>query len=89
MIFVTFGVAAGVSCALLRYPFFPLVPTGTLFATGAVLTGVVPRTHPGVIVLEAFGSLVASQFAFVAMGLTRVFVRSTRLIAHVQAAIGK
>ena len=40
MMFVTFGLAAGVVCALLRYPFFPLLPASVLLGTGAVLTGI-------------------------------------------------
>ena len=89
MMFVTFGVAAGVLCALLRYPFFPLLPASALLATGAVSTGIALGTHPGVTALEVFGTIAASQLAFVAVSLTHYRVRSTRLIPHVQAAIGK
>ena len=41
------------------------------------------------IALEVFGTIAASQLAFVAVSLTHYRVRSTRLIPHVQAAIGK
>jgi hypothetical protein len=57
MMFVTFGVAAGVLCALLRYPFFPLLPASALLATGAALTGIALGTHPGVTALEVFGTM--------------------------------
>ncbi len=89
MMFVTFGVAAGLLCALLCYPFFPLLPASALLATGAVLTGIALGTHPGVTALEVFGTIAASQLAFVTVSLTYYRVRSTRLIPHVQAAIGK
>ena len=39
--------------------------------------------------LEVFGTIAASQLVFVAVSLTHYRVRSTRLIPHVQAAIGK
>ena len=89
MLFVMFGVAAGVSCAFLRYPFLPLPPIGVLLAVGAVLTGLASGTHPGVIAAEVFGSIAAPQFAFVAVSLTDHLVRSSRLIPQVQAAIGR
>ena len=37
MMFVVLGVAAGVLCAFLRYPFFSLAAAGASLATGAVL----------------------------------------------------
>ena len=40
MTFVMFGVAAGVSCAFLRYPFLPLLPIAALLAAGAALMGI-------------------------------------------------
>jgi len=54
MMFVIFGVAAGVSWAFLRYPFLPLLPMGALLATGAALTGIAFGTHPGVTAVEVF-----------------------------------
>ena len=89
MMFVTFGVGAGVLWGLLRYPFVPLLPASALLATGAVLTGIALGTHPGVTALEVFGTIAAPQLVFVAVSLTHYRVRSTRLIPHVQAAIGK
>ena len=89
MMFVTFSLAAGAVCALLRYPFVPLLPASVLLGTGAVLTGIALGTHPGVIALEVFGTIAASQLAFVAVSLTHYRVRSIRLIPHVQAGIGK
>ena len=74
---------------LAALPFFPLLPASALLATGAVLTGIALGTHPGVTALEVFGTIAASQLAFVAVSLTHYRVRSTRLIPHVQAAIGK
>ena len=87
--FVTFSLAAGVLCALLRYPFFPLLPASALLALAALLIEVALRTHPGVIALEVFGTVAASQLAFVAVSLAHYRVRSARLIPHVQAVIGK
>jgi hypothetical protein len=89
MIFVMFGVAAGVLCAFLRYPFLPLLPMGALLAAGAALMGIAFGSHPGLIAAEIFGSLAAPQYAFAAVSLTNHLIRSSRLIPHVQAAIGK
>jgi uncharacterized membrane protein len=89
MLFVMFGVAAGVSWAFLRYPFLPLPLIGVLLAVGVVLTGIAFGTHPGVIAAEVFGSVAAPQFAFVAVSLTNHLVSSSRLMPQVQAAIGR
>ena len=87
MMFVAFGVAAGVLCAFLRYPPISLAAIGALLAAGAVLTGTVLGTHPGVIAVEVFGSIAVPQFTFVAVSLTNHLTRRTRLIPQVQAAI--
>jgi hypothetical protein len=87
MMFVVLGIAAGVLCAFFRYPFISLAAIGALLATGAVLAGIVLRAHPGVIAVEVFGSIAASQFAFVAVSLTDHLIRRTRLIPQVRAAI--
>jgi hypothetical protein len=89
MAFVMFGVAAGVSCALLRYPFLPLLPIGAVLAAGAALIGIACGSHPGVIGAEIFGSIAAPQFAFIAVSLADHYVRSKTLIPQVQAAIGR
>ena len=89
MIFVMFGIAAGVSFAFLRYPFLPLPPIGVFLAVGAVLMGLASGTHLGVIAAEVFGSIAAPQFAFVTVSLTDHLIRSSRLIPQVQAAIGR
>ena len=89
MTFVMFGVAAGVSCAFLRYPFLPLLPIAALLAAGAALMGIAFGSHPGVIAAEVFGSIAAPQFAFMAVSLADHYIRSTRLIPQVQAAIGR
>ena len=86
---VTVSLAAGALCALLRYRVFLLLPAGILSAIGVVLTGITLGAHPGVVALEAFGSIAAQQVAFLAVGLTHDLVRSTRLIPHIQAVIGK
>jgi hypothetical protein len=89
MMFVMFGVAAGVSWAFLRYPFLPLLPMGALLAIGAATTGIAFGTHPGVTAVEVFGSIAGPQFAFAAVSLTNHLVRSSRLIPQIQAAIGR
>ena len=89
MMFVMFGVAAGVSVAFLRYPFLPLPLIGVLLAVGVVLMGIASGTYLGVIAAEVFGSIAAPQFAFVAVSLTDHLIRSFRLIPQVQAAIGR
>ena len=93
MMFVVLGVAAGVLCAFLRYPFFSLAAVGALLATGAVLAGIVLRAHPELIAVEVFGCIAVPQFAFVAVSLTDHLVRRTirrrRLIPQVRAAIGQ
>ena len=88
MVFVVFGVAAGVLCAFLRYPFFLLAAIGALLAAGAAMTGIVVGTHPGVIAVEVFGSVAAPQFAFrKRLGLDgTISIRDgTRLIPQVRA----
>jgi hypothetical protein len=89
MMFVVLGVAAGVLCAFLRYPFFSLAAVGALLATGAVLAGIVLRAHPELIAVEVFGSVAAPQFTFVAVSLTDHLIRRTRLIPQVRAGIGQ
>ena len=89
MMFVTVSLAVGALCALLRYPFLTLLPTGVLLAAGAVLMGIVCGTHPGLIAAEAFGCIAASQFAFLSTTLADQFIRSTKLGPQIQAAIGK
>ena len=89
MMFVAFGVAAGVLCAFLRYPPISLAAICALLALGAVLTGIVLGTHPGVIAVEVFGSIAVPQFTFVAVSLTNHLTRRTRLIPQVRAAIGQ
>src|SRR5215472_5213843 len=89
MLFVTLSLAVGALCALLRYPFLPLLPTSVLLAAGAVLMGIVCGTHPGLIAAEVIGCIAAPQFAFVSITLADQFIRSTKLVPQVQAAIGK
>jgi hypothetical protein len=89
MLFVMFGIAAGAACAFLRYPIIPLLPVSAILAVGAVLTGIALRSHPGVIAIEGFASIAAPQFAFLAFGLAYHLTLSTRLIPHVQTAIGQ
>jgi len=89
MLFVTLSLAVGVLCALLRYPFLPLLPMGVLLAAGAVLMGIVCGTHPGLIAAQVFGCIAAPQFAFVSITLADQFVRSAKPVPQVQAAIGK
>jgi hypothetical protein len=73
----------------LRYPFLPLLPIAALLAAGAALMGIAFGSHPGVIAAEVFGSIAAPQFAFMAVSLADHYIRSTRLIPQVQAAIGR
>ena len=89
MLFVILSLAAGVSCAILRYSFFALLPMGVFLAVGAALMGIICGTHPGLIAAEVFGCIAAPQFAFVSITLGDQFVRSTKLVPQVQAAIGK
>ena len=49
---------------------FVVFAVGALLGAGAVLTGVVLGTHPGVIAAEVFGCIAVPQFAFVAVSLT-------------------
>jgi hypothetical protein len=89
MIFIILAGAAGVSCAFLRYPFFPLLPVGVLLAVGAALTGTAHGTHPGVIVAEVFGAIAVSQFLFAAVSLSKHLIHSSRLIPQAREAIGR
>jgi hypothetical protein len=89
MMFVAFGVAAGVLCAFLRYPPISLAAIGALLAADAMLTGIVVGTHPGVIAFEVFRSIALPQFTFVAVSLTNHLTRRTRLIPQIRTAIGQ
>jgi hypothetical protein len=72
---------------------FVVSAVGALLGAGAVLTGVILGTHPGVIAVEVFGCIAVPQFAFVAVSLTehriRRSIRRTILIPEVRAAIGQ
>jgi hypothetical protein len=89
MMFVMFGIAAGISCALLRYAFLPVLPLGALLAAGAALVGIACASHPGVIAAEVFGSIAAPQFAFIVVSLADHYIRSKRQIPQMQWAIGR
>ena len=89
MAFVVFGVAIGALCAFFRYPVFMMLPLGGLLAVGVGLSGIVLHLHPEVIAAEVFGSIAASQFAFVAISLSQDLVHSRELTLQVQAAIGQ
>ena len=89
MMFVAFGVAAGVLCAFLRYHPISLAAIGALLAAAVLLTGIVFGTHPGVIAVEVFGSIAVPQFTFVAVSLTDHLTRRTRLIPQIRTAIGQ
>ena len=89
MAFVIFGVAIGALCAFFRYPVLMMVLLGGLLAVGAGLDGIVLHVHSGVIATEVFGSIAASQFAYVAISFTQHLVHSRELALQVQAAIGR
>ena len=74
---VLFGVATGLVCALLRvrYPVLILLPLGALLTAGTALSGMVLHAHPGVIAIAVFGSVAASQLAYVAVSLTHYLIR--------------
>jgi hypothetical protein len=89
MAFIIFGVAIGALCALLRYPVLAMVPLSALLAVAAVLNGIITHAHPGVIAIEVFGSVAASQLTYASVSLTHHLVRSRKLVLEVQAAIGQ
>jgi hypothetical protein len=74
---VLFGVATGLVCALLRvrHPVLILLPLGALLTAGTALSGMVLHAHPGVIAIAVFGSVAASQLAYVAVSLTHYLIR--------------
>ena len=89
MAFVVFGLAIGGLCALLRYRVLLMPVVSAFLAVGSVLGGAIFHTHPWAIVADAFGSIVALQFTYLAVSCSLHFVRSRRLILQVQTAIGQ
>jgi hypothetical protein len=89
MVFVAFGALAGAVLAFRRYPALLLVPVAASVAAVAFLVGIVHGSHPGAIALEVLGSIMAPQFAYVALSLTVHLTRSARLVPQVQVAIGQ
>ena len=89
MVFVALGAVAGLLLAVRRYPFFLLAPIVGFLAVGALLFGIIHGSHPGTIGLEVLGSVAAPQLVYLAVNLTADLTRSTRLIPHVQTAIGQ
>jgi hypothetical protein len=76
MTFVFFGIGIGVlfgvATGLLRVrsPVLMLLSLGALLTAGTALSGMVLHAHPGVIATAVFGSVAASQLAYVALSLT-------------------
>jgi hypothetical protein len=89
MAFVVFGVAIGGLCALLRYRVLMMLAVSAFLAVGSVLGGIIFHAHPWAIVAEAFGSVVAFQFTYLAVSLSLHLDRSRRLIPQVRTAIGQ
>jgi hypothetical protein len=89
MVFVAVGALAGAVLASRRYRAFLLVPVAASMAAVAFLVGIVHGSHPGAIALEVLGSIVAPQFAYVALSLTAHLTRLAKLVPQVQAAIGQ
>jgi hypothetical protein len=60
-----------------------------LLAVGVVLGGSVFHAHLWAIAADAFGSIVALQFSYLAVGLTSQLVLPKRMIPQTQIAIGR
>jgi hypothetical protein len=82
MVFVAVGALAGAVLASRRYRAFLLVPVAASMAAVAFLVGIVHGSHPGAIALEVLGSIVAPQFAYVALSLTAHLTRLAKLVPH-------
>ena len=82
MTFAVFGIAIGGLCALLRYRAPMVLVLSASLAVGAVLGGFLFHTHIWAIVANAFGSIVALQFSYAAVGLTSQLVLSRKMIPH-------
>src|SRR5262249_6092041 len=89
MVFVAVGAVAGLVLAVRRYPFFLLVPIIGFLAVCAMLFRIIHRRHPGTIGVEVLGSVAVPQLVYLALSLTADLTRPTRLIPHVQTAIGQ
>ena len=89
MLFVILGVPVGAFLALHRYPVFSLAPVVALFATGAIVTGIVTGHDPRIIGIEGLGAAASPQLAYVAASLTPYLILSSRLLPTVQATIGQ
>jgi hypothetical protein len=89
MLFVLVGAAAGAYLTTRSYTVFALFPVVVLAAAGALLIGIVSRTHPRVIAIEVLGAIALPQIAFVVASL-RAYLRATsrlQLLQSMQTAI--
>jgi hypothetical protein len=89
MALILFGIVIGTLGALLRQRALMLVALSASLGIGAAVISVVLQAHPWIIVGEVVGSITASQFVYLAVGLTVHIVRSRAVMPQVQAAIGQ
>jgi hypothetical protein len=89
MAFIIFGIAIGALCALFRYRVLMIVPLSCLLAAAAALNGMIIHAHVSVIATEVLGGVVALQFMYVSVSVTRHLVGSKNMVLEVQTAIGK
>ena len=84
--FVALGAVAGLVLAVRRYPFFLLAPIVGFLAVGALLFGMSTGVIRARLELKCSGLW---QLVYLAVSLIADLTRSTRLIPHVQTAIGQ
>ena len=68
MAFVALGVVIGASCALLRRRVYMMLALTVLLAMVSALGGISLHNHPWVVVAQVFGSVIALQFVYAAVG---------------------
>jgi hypothetical protein len=89
MMAVLLAIVIGASCALGRFRIPLVLAASAVLAAGAVVSGIVLRTHPWVIAAQGIGSIAVLQFVFVAVGLTRHYFQSRAAMPQIQLAIGQ
>ena len=89
MLIMVLSAAAGTVLALLRFPVFSLLPVVVLFAAGAAVTGILTEAPTETIALEVIGSIAAPQFAYLGVSFAVEFIRSSRCVSDLRAAIGR
>ena len=93
MIFIALGIFCGIVigalCAPLHCRVYVILAVSAFLAAGATVGGVIFHAHLWTIAAEGIGLIAASQFGYVAVGLTLQYFRFRAVIPQMQASIGQ